>query len=237
MNAETAPDQCDKKSDSKGIDVRDLTLVGKFFGLIAILIIIAGAISIYILQPFPRYLGLHIYGTAPAIICAIPLIALAVGFFKGSQFACEYLGVRFAREGLIEQNTPVRPDECGDHGFPCSAITFQQRLRKIAKLRKFINWAFFIWCIPVMVLSNIAYDRWIGPQSNGLTDLLRLVLVVSLAFGPIGYLRYLATSPEQLSKSKLLCPKCRQPMFDGFSVAVVQSGHCPVCGERLIVDT
>lgn len=236
MNSETPRGQSGETSDSKGIDVRDLTLVGKFFGLIAILMVIAGAISIYILQPFPRYFGLHIYGTAPAVICAIPLIAVAIGFFKGSQLVCEYLGLRFARECLIEQNTGSIPDELSDVGFPCSRMTFQERLSKIATLRKLVTWTLFIWSIPVMVTLNIAYDKWIGARSNGLTDLLKLVLVVILAFGPIGYLRYLATSPSRLSKSKLLCPKCRQPMVDNFSIPVIQSGHCPVCGERLIVD-
>lgn len=67
MRGEFPPKSHDNPQCRNDIDIRDLTLVGKGFGLLSVGLVIGGAIAFYNWQPIPRFLGLHIYGTGEPI--------------------------------------------------------------------------------------------------------------------------------------------------------------------------
>lgn len=82
----------------RGADVRDLTVIGWFFGIVAIGMILAGAVAFYLFDPIPRYLGIRVSGAGPAILIAIPLVSVAFGFYKAAEFLCGLVGLRFHRD-------------------------------------------------------------------------------------------------------------------------------------------
>ena len=93
---------------ARGVDLRDLTVIGWFFGLIAICMIVAGAVGIYLFEPIPRYLGIRVSGAGPAIVLAIPLVSVAFAFYKTAEFLCGLVGLEFHRDSAS------RPPEGSD---------------------------------------------------------------------------------------------------------------------------
>ena len=92
----TSPEQ--KPLLQRGAELRDLTVIGWFFGIIAIGMILAGAVAFYLFDPMPRYLGIRVSGAGPAILIAIPLVSVAFAFFKAAELACGLVGLRFHRD-------------------------------------------------------------------------------------------------------------------------------------------
>ncbi|MBL8814350.1 MAG: hypothetical protein JNM43_29550 [Planctomycetaceae bacterium] len=82
----------------RGAELRDLTVIGWFFGIIAIGMILAGAVAFYLFDPMARYLGIRVSGGGPAILIAIPLATVAFGFYKAAEFTCGLVGLRFHRD-------------------------------------------------------------------------------------------------------------------------------------------
>lgn len=82
---------------ARGVDLRDLTVIGWFFGIIAICMVVAGAVGIYLFEPIPRYLGVRVSGAGPAILLAIPLVSVAFAFYKAAEFLCGLVGLKFHR--------------------------------------------------------------------------------------------------------------------------------------------
>ena len=130
-----------------GLDVRDLTPIGWCFGALAICMIVGGAVAMYQLQPVPRYLGIHIYGTGPAVICAIPLIGVAIGFFKGTQVLCSSLGIPFYRDPGTKRSKTAAEDLflVTADDYPCTVEQYESRLRRINRLPKLAKATMFIW--------------------------------------------------------------------------------------------
>jgi hypothetical protein len=105
MNRKT-PEQ--KPFLQRGADLRDLTLIGWFFGILAICMIVAGAVGIYLFDPIPRYLGIRVSGAGPAILLAIPLVSIVFAFYKAAEFLCGLVGLVFHRDAA------ARPSESSD---------------------------------------------------------------------------------------------------------------------------
>jgi|GEM_PF-4949685 len=224
------PDNRQRPADA---DLRDLTLIGKAFGVLSVTLVISGAFAFYHWQP--RYLGLHIYGSGPALICAIPLLGVAVGFFKVSQALCESVGLDFVR-----RNAPMRqpsvPDDlrASPDDYPCSARVFQSRQQRIHRLPKLAKAAFFLWGMPVMLASFVSYDHWVGARANGLTDVLFFSMTGLLSLGPMLYLGAQANSLSTVKRYGLICPQCSALLIGEAAAHVSQTQHCPGCNEMLV---
>ncbi len=226
----------DKSSVAAGTDVRNLTPIGWLFGTLAIGIVVGGAIAMYQLQPIPRYLGIHIYGTGPALLCALPLIGLAVGFFKGGQLLCTFAGIPFYRDSVRTrvETAAGPPFEAAAGDYPCSVGEYEHRLRQLNRLEKFGKATMFVWGFPAMFGCIIAYDKLVGARSNGLTDILHLAFGGLIAFGPVAYVNYLISRPQTVNRLKLICPNCSHVLIGESVPHVTQSRCCPVCGRGLL---
>jgi hypothetical protein len=223
------------------VDIRDLTFVGMFFGVISICIVIGGAFAIYHFQPFPRLFGLQIHGTGPAILCGIPLAGVTAGFFKASAAVCETLGIPFShgrfKRRLTNAAVNVFPESRDD--FPCSLRTFMSRLDEIDRSpvqARLILPALVFWGIPVMVVCVVGFDKWIGARANGFTDLLYICLSSLLAFGPAGFLIFLAKRANFESCRTLTCPACSHRLIGASATELIATKRCPGCHDLLLIE-
>lgn len=235
MREELRPESsCEQGKAPELVDVRDLTPVGIAFAILSASIVILGAIALYVLRPFER-VGLHIHGTGPALFLGIPIVVVAIAFFRVSRFLSGLVGIPFYYVHPLDQHiaeTQV-PDHAAPSDYPCAAEVFQLRVRRFNKTLKLARVS-LCWGMVVGFACCLGYDHVVGVGGGVVATVSYLAVSGLISLGPFAYLSYHTYPSEPLSRFQLVCPTCAKELIGDTALEVSKTHCCPGCGDLLV---